>query len=53
LIKTAELLKVEKLVITHISDEDEPSLSKLKNLPVPEYKFELIQAYDGLQISTK
>jgi ribonuclease Z len=51
LLKTAELLEVKKLVLTHISDEDEPVLSKLKSLSVSDYSFDLIEAYDGLAIS--
>ena len=51
LLTSANLLKVEKLILTHISDEDESSLLKFKNTQNENILFGIITAYDGLTIT--
>jgi ribonuclease Z len=50
-ITAAGLLNIKKLVLTHISDEDEQLILNLKNLQNNGENMEIISAYDGLSIS--
>jgi ribonuclease Z len=51
LIKIAELLNIKKLILTHISDEDEPTLLDITKTLGPIVNIEIIDAYDGLSIA--
>lgn len=48
LIKAAEMLKIKRLIFTHISDEDESFLLNLAKAKNANNSFEIIVAYDGL-----
>ncbi|MGA7720099.1 MAG: MBL fold metallo-hydrolase [Ignavibacteriaceae bacterium] len=51
LIKIAELLNIKKLILTHISDEDEPTLLDIIKTLGSIVNIEIIDAYDGLSIA--
>jgi ribonuclease Z len=51
LIKIAESLNIKKLILTHISDEDEPTLLNIKSNISRTRNIEIIKAYDGLSIA--
>jgi len=51
LINIAITMNIKKLILTHISDEDEQPLLKILSLARQDNNFEIVAAYDGLTIS--
>ncbi len=51
ILEVAQRIKINNLILTHISDEDEPGLEKLKYLLKQQNKLVVQIAFDSMKVS--